>query len=108
MKREGANMATTIERADGMTGEDMSNARAQLGEAWGLGRPLTMAEFGRVLRLKGRDPGAGIRDYERGTTGISGPLSLAIDLMLAGARPPHLAEALGVQWGGARPRQIED
>lgn len=67
-----------------MTGQDMRDARAKLGELYGLGRPLTMAELGRLLRLGGRDPGAGVRDYERGTTRISGPMSLALELLLAG------------------------
>jgi hypothetical protein len=71
-----------------MTGEDLRNARATLGERWGLGRPLKMSEMGRALRLGGRDPGESIRDYERDKTTISGPMSVAVDLMLAGAEPP--------------------
>jgi hypothetical protein len=63
-------------------------ARRTLGEMWGLGRPLRASEMGRVLRLGGRDPGASIRDYERGKTKISGPLSVAVEMMLAGAKPP--------------------
>lgn len=67
-----------------MTGEEMRGARDQLGELYGLERPLTMAELGRLIRLGGRDPGAGVRDYERGSTRISGPLSLALELLVAG------------------------
>lgn len=70
-----------------MTGNDMRDARATLGEMWGFGRPLKMAELGRACRLGGRDPGASIRDYERGTTRISGPLSALVEMMLAGAKP---------------------
>jgi hypothetical protein len=58
-----------------------------------------MAEMGRVLGLTGRDPGAGIRDYERGTTRISGPIALAVELMLAGARPADLERRLGGEPG---------
>lgn len=72
-----------------MTPEQMRDARRKLGEAWGLGRPLTMSEMGSALRLKGKDPGNSIRDYETGKTTISGPLSVAIDLMLTGARLPE-------------------
>jgi hypothetical protein len=71
-----------------LTGDELRLARGALGHAWGLGRPLTMAEMGSVLRLGGNDPGASIRDYEREKTRISGPMSVAIDLMLAGAPPP--------------------
>ncbi|MDB5523881.1 MAG: hypothetical protein JWM58_1644 [Rhizobium sp.] len=76
-----------------MTGNAMRDARATLGEMWGLDRPLKMSELGRALRLGGRgqgrkDPGESIRDYERGKTTISGPVSVAIEMMLAGARPP--------------------
>jgi hypothetical protein len=44
--------------------------------------------MGRALRLGGRDPGESIRDYERGKTKISGPVSLAVEMLLAGSLPP--------------------
>lgn len=71
-----------------MTPKRFRDARGDLGRMWGLGRPLRMAEMGRVLRLGGHDPGQSIRDYERGTTRISGPVSACIDMMLQGAPPP--------------------
>lgn len=71
-----------------MTPTDIRNARATLGEMWGLGRPLHMAEMGRALGLGGRDPGESIRDYERGTTKISGPIERLVLLYLQGAKPP--------------------
>lgn len=71
-----------------MTGEELYTARAKLGELWGKGRPLHASEMGRALRLGGRDPGESIRDYERGKTSISGPLSVAVQMMLAGMLPP--------------------
>lgn len=70
-----------------MTPDDMRDARGRLGELWGLGRPLKMSELGRALRLAGRDPGESVRDWERGHTPISGPVSVAIEAMLAGFRP---------------------
>lgn len=85
-----------------MTGDQVRDARRQLGEAWGLGRALHMAELGRVLGLGGRDPGESIRDYERGATRVSGPMALALELMLAGARPAELEARLA---GSARPRR---
>jgi len=75
-----------------MTGDDLRDARATLGKLWGFGRPLRMSEMGRALRLGGRDPGASVRDYERGKTRISGPLALAVELLLSGARHPENPE----------------
>lgn len=71
-----------------MTGEELYAARDKLGELWGKGRPLHASEMGRALRLGGRDPGESVRDYERGKTSISGPLSVAVEMMLAGMLPP--------------------
>lgn len=77
-----------------MTGDQLRDARGVLGQMWGLGRPLHMSELGRALRLSGADPGQSIRDYERGATRISGPVSVAIDMMLSGALPPDGLGAL--------------
>ena len=71
-----------------MTGAELNEARGRLGVLWSLGRPVSMAEMGRCLRLGGRDPGESIRDYERGTTRISGPVSVAVEMMLSGILPP--------------------
>ena len=71
-----------------MTPEALRDARGRLGELHGLGRPYTYDEFGRLLRLGGARPDQSVRDYERGKTTISGPLSALVELMLAGAPPP--------------------
>lgn len=71
-----------------MTPEQLLAARRTLGEMWGKGRPLHASEMGRALRLSGKDPGQSIRDYERGNTRISGPVSVAVEMMLRGALPP--------------------
>ena len=78
-----------------MTPSDLRDARAALGLMWGLGRPLRMAELGRALRLHGRDPGASVRDWERGHTPISGPVAVAVAAMLAGYRPMSLPRPVG-------------
>lgn len=70
-----------------MTGDDIRSARATLGAMWGLGRPLHYSELAAALKLRGRDPGATVRDYERGHSDVSGPVSVAIEAMLAGWRP---------------------
>jgi hypothetical protein len=67
-----------------MTGRDIRNARAKLGKLWGLDRPLRAAELGRALRLQGRDPGRSVLDWECEKTPVTGPVSLAIEAMLAG------------------------
>lgn len=72
---------------------DVRAARASLGEMWGLGRPLKAAELGRVLGLRGRDPGAQVLRWERGDD-ITGPVRVALSMMLAGAVPPTRDRAL--------------
>lgn len=72
----------------------MRDARGKLGRMWGLGRPLHMSELGRALRLSGSDPGQSIADYEREKTRISGPVSVAIEMMLAGCMPPDGLDAI--------------
>jgi hypothetical protein len=76
-----------------MTGKDIRKARATLGKLWGLDRPLYASELARALRLQGRDPGATVLAWESGTP-ISGPVSVAIEMMLGGAKPPTLREAI--------------
>jgi hypothetical protein len=71
-----------------MTPDELRSARGRLGDLWGFGRPLHASELGRALRLGGRDPGESVRDYERGKTKISGPMSVAVEMMLNGALPP--------------------
>jgi hypothetical protein len=72
-------------------------ARGRLGTIWGLDRPLHYSELAEVLRLAGRNPGDTVRSYERGHRQASGPVLLAIDMMIAGARPPGL-ELLLREW----------
>jgi hypothetical protein len=71
-----------------MNGEDMTAARYRLGIIWRLGRPVSHSELGRILRLGANDVGAAVRDYERGKSRITGPIAVALLMMLAGAIPP--------------------
>lgn len=76
-----------------MTRNQLIAARAKLGKLAGLDRPLHKSELGRALRLKGRDPGQSVHEWEvRGT--ISGPASVAIEMMLSGVQPPDGWEAV--------------
>ena len=72
---------------------DIRAARGALGEMWGLGRPLALAEMGRVLGFKSRDPGRQVKEMEDGRE-LSGPVVLAVGLMLDGARPSDLDRRL--------------
>jgi hypothetical protein len=82
------------EPASEMRPEAVREARSRLGELWGFGRPLYAAELARALRLRGRDPGQTVLRWETGKAPVSGPASVAIEMMLAGAVPPdHLEGA---------------
>lgn len=70
-----------------MNRDQLIAARAKLGKMAGLDRPLHKSELGRALRLQGRDPGQSVNDWER-KGAITGPASVAIEMMLAGAEPP--------------------
>ena len=82
-----------------MTGDEMREARATLGHMWGLNRQLSGSELGRAMRLRGADPGASVRDFERGRTDISGPMSALIATWLAGAPPPDGVEEIVTRYG---------
>ena len=70
-----------------MTGADITASRATLARLWGLPRPLTAAQLGRILQIERRDPGATVRLWETGRHPVPGPVQVALALMLAGARP---------------------
>lgn len=76
-----------------MTGSDVRKARAKLGKLYGLDRPLYAAELGRLLGLKGRDPGKSVLEWESGKP-VTGPVSVAVEMMLGGARPPTYPGAI--------------
>ena len=73
-----------------MTPGQVTAARKQLGHQWGLGRQLRYAEFGRALRLQGRDPGQSVALWETGKSPVTGPVSLLIEAFLAGFKPAEL------------------
>lgn len=71
-----------------MGAPELVAALDRLGRAWGLDRPLHNSELARALRLGGRDPGRSVQDWVTGKTAITGPVQVAILMMLAGAMPP--------------------
>lgn len=78
-----------------VTPAQIRKARSTLGKMWGLDRPLFASELARALRLSGRDPGRSVLDWESGKTTITGPVSVAIEMMLAGAEPPDKTPQTG-------------
>jgi hypothetical protein len=77
-----------------MSAEQLRAAMAALGASWGRDRPLHNAELGRALRLKGRDPGATVEAWLKSAPPITGPASVAVKMMLAGALPPDPLEII--------------
>jgi hypothetical protein len=74
-----------------MTGEGLREARGKLGLMWGYGRHLHVNELAKALRL-GKNGGANILKMERGERPVSGPVSVAVEAMLAGFRPQDKGE----------------
>jgi hypothetical protein len=74
-----------------MTGAELYAARARLGELWGLGHPVGVNELARALRL-GKNGAGSIMKMEAGERPVSGPMSVAIEAMLAGFRPQDKGE----------------
>lgn len=78
-----------------MTPDELTAARATLGDMWRLGEPLSAAELGRLLELEGRDPGARVRAWETGRTqDVPGPVCAYVRALLDGYRPPHAPRGL--------------
>lgn len=70
-----------------MTGIDVTEARARLGKVWGLDRAVTKRELGRALALSEKYGDEHVAKMENGKSAISGPIEVAIRMMLAGAKP---------------------
>jgi hypothetical protein len=76
---------------DIVTGKELFEARATLGMMWGRGQPIGVNELARALRL-GKNGAASILKMEAGERPVSGPMSVAIEAMLAGFRPQDKGE----------------
>lgn len=74
-----------------MQGADVIEARARLGELWGVGRPLMRTELARALGLSPTNGNDHVLNMENEKTRVSGPIAILIGLYLAGTSPPdHL------------------
>lgn len=80
-----------------ITGREIAEARRQLGMRWGLDRALTLGELGAVLRLAPASAWSTVGAWEDGKREPSGPVTVAIEMMLGGADPQHLREALAAK-----------
>jgi hypothetical protein len=76
-----------------VTPDELREARADLGVAWGLGRPLKASELGRALGIEARDPGRPVLAWEAGRA-MPRPFEVMIEMMLDGATPRRLKDAL--------------
>jgi hypothetical protein len=73
---------------------DLSVARVRLGTIWGLDRPITKRELARALGLSPRYGDEHIAKVENGKTNLSGPIEVAVRMMLAGAKPHTMADVI--------------
>jgi hypothetical protein len=69
---------------------NLTRARDTIGEAWGLGRPLTKAELARALHLSPDNGADYLGRIERGSARPSGPIEVAVAAFLAGHVPAGL------------------
>lgn len=79
-----------------LTAAEIRDARRTLGIRWGLNVPLSMSQMARLVRLGGKNGSDTVRKWEEGRSDrpVSGPVSLAVELMLDGAEPADLQEIL--------------
>lgn len=69
-----------MKRSDG--GVDSADARFILGNYWNQGRALTEQQFAVALRLNGETAATTVRHWEHGSKPMTGPVTLAVDMML--------------------------
>lgn len=70
----------------------VADAKARLGHMWGLGRELTNSELGRALKLSEETwPGSHISKLISKKATLTGPIEVAIGMMLDGGVPRSMA-----------------
>lgn len=73
---------------------DIAEARENIGKLWGLNRAITKAELARALKLSPEHGGDYIGRIEKGAANLAGPAEVAIEMMLDGAVPRHMAHVI--------------
>lgn len=77
-----------------MSGLDITEVRVKLGEVWGLDRPITKREMARALMLSDKYGDEHVAKMENGKTTVSGPIEVALRMMLDGAKPPTMSDVI--------------
>ncbi len=83
---------------------DITAARQELGDRYGLGRPLRKAELARLVGLSDRLGDDWIGRLEKGQGVLSGTVEVVIRMLLAGERSPRHEDALRSRYS-SRPRR---
>jgi hypothetical protein len=73
---------------------DIADVRVRLGGVWGLDRDVTKRELARALHLSPKYGDEHVAKMENHKTAISGPIDVALRMMLAGAKPPTMADVI--------------
>jgi hypothetical protein len=73
---------------------DIGDVRVRLGAVWGLDRPVTKRELARALALSDKYGDEHVAKMENHKTAVSGPIDVALRMMLAGAKPPTMADVI--------------
>lgn len=77
-----------------MSDFNVTEAREKLGKVWGLGRPVTKRELGRALGLSEKYGDEHVAKMENGKSAVSGPIEVAIRMMLKGAKPHTMEDVI--------------
>jgi hypothetical protein len=72
----------------------MQEVREQLGQLWGLNRPLTRVELARALKLSPKNGGDYLSRMEKEKKPISGTMEVAIKAFLWGYKPDNMDDLI--------------
>lgn len=70
---------------------DVKEARERIGTLMGLGRPISYRETARMLRMAPASGSHTVRKWEADGS-ITGPASVALEVIMGGAIPPTVDE----------------
>jgi hypothetical protein len=73
---------------------NIEKARREIGELWGLSRPITKEEMARALRLSPKHGGSHISKLEKGTATMTGPIAGFLEALLDGYTPRHMKDVI--------------
>lgn len=73
---------------------NLEEVRRNLGQMWGMSRPITRVEFARALKLSPKNGGEYLGQLEKNSKPVSGPMAVAISAFLAGFRPDNMDDLI--------------